>query len=122
MSHFLDNLIAFGRLLRRHGLQVDTGRLLTLSDALQFIDIGSRDDVKAACRTILLQRQDDIPTFDRLFDIFWSTDQYQSLSRRRSPDSARAESDAASPKGFDPVDSDDHFEGSRRRFRRPHLE
>ena len=111
MSHFLDNLIAFGRLLRRHGLQVDTGRLLTLSDALQFIDIGSRDDVKAACRTILLQRQEDIPTFDRLFDIFWSTDQDQSLSRRSSPDSARAEPDAASPRGFDPVDSDDHFEG-----------
>lgn len=72
MSAFLDNLIAFGRLLRRRGLQVDTGRIIDLADALQFINLRLRDDVRAACLTLLVQRQEDLRTFDSLFDLFWA--------------------------------------------------
>lgn len=78
---FLDNLIAFGRLLRHAGLQVGTDRLITLAEALQFIDLGSRDDVKAACRTLLIQRQEDVSTFENLFDEFFTA----ALSARSSP-------------------------------------
>ncbi len=72
MSAFLSNLIVFGRLLRGHGLRVDTGRMIDLADALQFIDLQSRDDVRAACLTLLVQRQEDLRTFDSLFDLFWT--------------------------------------------------
>jgi uncharacterized protein with von Willebrand factor type A (vWA) domain len=68
---FLDNVIAFGRLLRQSGLRVGTDRLITLTEALPLIDLGARDDVKAACRTLLIQRQEDIAAFNVLFDEFW---------------------------------------------------
>ena len=114
VSAFLDNLIAFGRLLRRSNLQVDTGRVIDLVDALQLVDLSSRDDVHAACRTLLIQRPEDIQTFDRLFELFWNTD--RSLSRRSSQDHVadedRAKSDAVTPAGLDPADSGDHVEGT----------
>ena len=109
MSAFLDNLIAFGRLLRSHGLHVDTGRSIDLAGSLQHIDLGSREDVHAACRALLVTRHEDFPTFDRLFDLFWNTG--QSLSRRSEPDDSRAKADAASPTGFDSADSEVGVEG-----------
>jgi uncharacterized protein len=93
--NFLANLIAFGRMLRHAGLQVGTDRLITLSEALQLIDIGSRDEVRAACRAVLIERQEDIATFDSLFDQFWS-DQHDhtSLSRPSGSERLPAKSDA----------------------------
>ncbi len=72
MSFVLHNLIAFNRLLRRHGLHADAGRSIELVDALQQVDLAARDDVHAACRTLLVTRHEDFPTFDRLFDLFWA--------------------------------------------------
>ena len=93
--NFLANLIAFGRMLRHAGLQVGTDRLITLSEALQLIDLGSRDEVRAACRAVLIERQEDIATFDSLFDEFWS-DQHDdtSLSRPSGSEGLPAKSDA----------------------------
>lgn len=70
MSHFANNLIVLARALRQAGLPIGTDRILTLIDALRFIDIGSKTDVKAACRAILIQRHEDIPAFDRIFEDF----------------------------------------------------
>jgi hypothetical protein len=103
VSAFLDNLIAFGRLLRRHGLQVDTGRLIDLASSLEHVDLGAREDVQAACRALLVHRHEDLPTFDRLFDAFWTvlaadshegTTEDNSQPRQGPPDSPRAESEA----------------------------
>lgn len=89
MAAFLNNLIVFGRLLRRAGLQVDTSRVIGLVDALALIDLMSRDDVKAACRTLLIQRAEDIRTFDRVFDGFWvrrtAADAIAELGERSHP-------------------------------------
>ena len=93
MSSFLHNLIAFGQLLRRSGLQVDTGRVINLVDALQLIDLSTREDVHATCRTLLIQRREDIEAFDRLFDLFWK---HTSLSRRSSQEAAASEGGAQS--------------------------
>ena len=70
MSHFINNLIVFARSLRRAGLPVGADRILTLIDALQFIDLASKDDVRAACRSILIQRHEDIAVFDQVFEDF----------------------------------------------------
>jgi uncharacterized protein with von Willebrand factor type A (vWA) domain len=114
VSAFLDNLIAFGRLLRQHGLEVDTGRMIHLASSLGHVDIGAREDVRAACRALLVHRHEDFPTFDHLFDLFWSTD--TSRSRGSSSQSKSSEggrrSDAASPAGFEHADADDDIEGS----------
>lgn len=70
MSYFLHNLIAFGHALRRRGLPAGTDRLLMLAEALPMIDIGSKTDVRAAFKAILLQRHEDGGAFDELFEHF----------------------------------------------------
>ena len=70
-SHFVDNLTIFGRLLRSLGLDVHVGRLLDVTEALQFVDVGSRKDVHLTCRALLVHRQEDLALFDAAFDAFW---------------------------------------------------
>ena len=70
-SRLLDNLLLFGRLLRRAGVDVHPGRLLDLVEALGHVDLASRDDVYHTCRTLLVHRQDQIALFDRAFAAFW---------------------------------------------------
>ncbi len=70
-SHFVDNLLVFGRLLRRLGLEVHVGRLLDVTEALQYVDIGSRDEVYDTCRSLLVHRHEDLEIFDAAFDAFW---------------------------------------------------
>ena len=71
VSHLADNLLVFGRLLREAGLDVHMGRMLDLLKALPLVDIGSRDDVYHTCRTLLVHRREDLPAFDRAFEVFW---------------------------------------------------
>jgi uncharacterized protein with von Willebrand factor type A (vWA) domain len=71
MSRLLDNLLLFGRILRRAGIAVDPERLLDVVKALGCVNLGARDEVYHACRTLLVNRQDQIAIFDRAFDAFW---------------------------------------------------
>lgn len=71
MPKFVDNLLIFGRLLRSLGLEVHFGRLLDLTEALQHVDVRSRDDVYFTCRALLVHRQDDLAMFEEAFDAFW---------------------------------------------------
>ena len=71
MSNFLDNILLFGRVLRRGGIDVHPGRMLDVVDALGHIDIGERDEVYHACRSLVVHRPDQIPLFDRVFAAFW---------------------------------------------------
>jgi len=71
-SHLVENLLVFGRLLRAAGLDVHMGRMLDVLKALQYIDLGARDEVYHTCRTLLVHRREDLPVFDRTFDLFWS--------------------------------------------------
>jgi uncharacterized protein with von Willebrand factor type A (vWA) domain len=78
---FVDNLLIFGRTLRRLGLDVHPGRMLDVTEALQYVDVGSRDDVYYTCRTLLVHRHDDLEIFDRAFDAFWRG-RWQRLTER----------------------------------------
>ena len=71
MSRFVHNLAVFGRLLRKRGIEVHVGRLIDVTDALQYVDIGSRIDVHLACRALLVHRHEDLALFDAAFDAFW---------------------------------------------------
>jgi len=73
MPAFLENLLLFGRVLRTAGLDVHPGRVLDLIDALRYVDIGARDEVYHAARTLLVHRREEIPVFDRAFERFWRT-------------------------------------------------
>ena len=72
MSRLLENLLLFGRVLRRAGIAVHPGRLLDVVSALDHVDIASRAEVYHACRALLVHRQEQIAIFDLAFDAFWS--------------------------------------------------
>src|SRR5437867_2386769 len=69
--HLLENLLIFGRVLRRAGIDVHPGRLLDVIEALGHVDLGSRDEVYHTCRALLVHRHDQIAIFDRAFAAFW---------------------------------------------------
>ncbi len=71
MTHLLENLLIFGRLLRQAGIEVHPGRLLDVVEALGHVDLGVRDEVYFTCRALLVHRHDQIPVFDRVFAAFW---------------------------------------------------
>jgi uncharacterized protein len=71
MSPLLDNLLIFGRVLRRAGVDVHAGRLADLVEALRCIDLSARDEMYHACRTLLVHRHDQIAIFDVAFASFW---------------------------------------------------
>src|SRR5437899_12430791 len=71
MSRLFDNLLIFGRVLRRAGIDVHRGRLLDVVEALGHVNLGARDDVYHTCRALLVHRQEHIAIFDRAFAAFW---------------------------------------------------
>lgn len=67
----LVQVVRFGRLLRDMGIKVSPGHLLDFLNALEFVGWDRRDDVKAAGKTTLISRHDDLPLYDEAFDAFW---------------------------------------------------
>ena len=92
MSRLFDNLLIFGRVLRRAGIDVHRGRLLDLVQALGHVNLGTRDDVYHTCRALLVHRQEHIAIFDRAFAAFWREHHEREARRdpRRDESSARA--------------------------------
>jgi uncharacterized protein len=65
------NVLLFGRMLRAAGLDVHHGRLLDAVRALEWVNVGSRTDVAATLRSLLVHDRDGIATFDRAFELFF---------------------------------------------------
>jgi uncharacterized protein with von Willebrand factor type A (vWA) domain len=88
-GQFLHNLLLFGRLLRKLGLDINPGRMMDLVSALEHIEIGRKADFYFAARTLLVHEREDLPLFDEAFALFWrkpaeSWDvEWQGLTRRR---------------------------------------
>ena len=70
-GQFLHNLLLFGRVLRRLGLDINPGRMMDLVSALDYIEIGRKADFFYAARTLLVHERADLPLFDEAFEIFW---------------------------------------------------
>jgi uncharacterized protein with von Willebrand factor type A (vWA) domain len=88
-GQFLHNLLLFGRVLRKLGLDVNPGRMMDLVSALDHIEIVRRQDFYHAARTLLVHDREDIPLFDEAFALFWRKPaeswevDWQGLTRRR---------------------------------------
>jgi len=93
MAALLGHLLAFGRVLRRLGLDVHVGRMLDVVEARRYGDLGRRDDVYHVCRALLVHRQEDLPVFDRAFARFWARGPL--LGGERPPADSAAAGDAA---------------------------
>jgi uncharacterized protein with von Willebrand factor type A (vWA) domain len=71
--HLLDHVLAFGRLLRQFGVAVDPAQMLDLLAALEYVEIGRREDVYLTCRAVLVRRREDLPVFDEAWTFFWAS-------------------------------------------------
>jgi uncharacterized protein with von Willebrand factor type A (vWA) domain len=97
-GELLGNVLLFGRVLRRLGLDAGPGRMIDLARALEFVSIGDRGQFHDAARCLLVHRREDLPIFEEAFSVFW-----------RKPAEGSTALDLASL-------------GERRRFRRPRFE
>jgi uncharacterized protein len=64
----LERLVGFGRLLRRRGLPVGTGRVLTFCRAVAALDRLDRTGVYWAGRVTMVARREDLAAYDAAFD------------------------------------------------------
>ncbi|MDD0840781.1 VWA domain-containing protein [Curvibacter sp. HBC61] len=67
----LDNLSGFGRALRRAGVPMDASRMALAADAATRVDLGQREDLRAALACVLTSRAADRALFDELFDAYF---------------------------------------------------
>jgi uncharacterized protein with von Willebrand factor type A (vWA) domain len=70
-GYILHNLMLFGEVLRRLGLDFGSSNMLDLVRAIQDIPIGRRPDFQQAARCLLVHRKPDLPVFDEAFQAFW---------------------------------------------------
>jgi uncharacterized protein with von Willebrand factor type A (vWA) domain len=67
MDQGLQRLVGFGRLLRRRGLPVGTGRILTFCRAVAALDRIDRTGIYWAGRVAMVARREDLPAYDAAF-------------------------------------------------------
>jgi hypothetical protein len=124
-GHILHNLMLFGEVLRRLGLDFGSGNMLDLvratEDNIIDIAIGRKQDFQHAARCLLVHRKQELPLFDDAFKVFWrppshgiSTRELRSMGeerRYRTPrigpaagDSSDSDGDAPHPEGQPVVD------------------
>jgi uncharacterized protein with von Willebrand factor type A (vWA) domain len=65
------NVVHFVRLLRAAGLAMSPAHGVDALEALRWIDISRRDDVRAALAALLVQAPDERDLFDQAFNLFW---------------------------------------------------
>jgi uncharacterized protein with von Willebrand factor type A (vWA) domain len=65
-------VVEFTALLRRNGVRVSLAETMDAFRALDAVGLSDRDTVRAALRTTAVKRAVDVPTFDRLFDLYFS--------------------------------------------------
>ncbi|MEA3111164.1 MAG: uncharacterized protein QOG58_963 [Caballeronia sp.] len=65
------NVVHFVRLLRGAGLAMSPAHSVDALEALRWIDITRRDDVRAALAALLVHAPDERELFHQAFDVFW---------------------------------------------------
>ncbi|WP_248320795.1 MULTISPECIES: VWA domain-containing protein [unclassified Caballeronia] len=81
MPPFARNVVHFVRLLRGAGLGMSPAQAVDALDALRLIDLGRRDDVRAALACLLVHASDEREIFDSAFDLFWRDPDWESKLR-----------------------------------------
>ncbi|MFC0571642.1 vWA domain-containing protein [Paraburkholderia solisilvae] len=65
------NVVHFVRLLRAAGLPMSPAQAVDVLDALRWVGLERRDDVRAALAALLVRAPDERELFDAAFDLFW---------------------------------------------------
>jgi len=70
-ERLLRQAVVFGRVLKAAGLSVDLGAAIDFTRALTLVDIGDREQVRAAGEAVFVRRRDDREPYNLAFDRFW---------------------------------------------------
>lgn len=70
-SHFLTNLLVFPRMLRSAGMPVSPEQAMDFARGLSLVNIGSRQEVYHAARSLLVTRKEQLTLFETVFNRFW---------------------------------------------------
>ena len=65
-------IVEFTNILRKAGVRVSVAEMIDSFLAIEEMSLDDRELFKDALRTTMVKRGDDIGTYDRLFDLFWS--------------------------------------------------
>ena len=65
-------IVEFTNILRKAGVRVSVAETIDSFLALDEMSIDQRELFKDALRSTMVKQSDDIPAYDRLFDLFWS--------------------------------------------------
>jgi hypothetical protein len=65
-------ILEFTNILRKSGIRVSTAETIDSFLALDELSIEDRAIFKDALRTTMVKRGEEVPTYDELFDLFWS--------------------------------------------------
>jgi uncharacterized protein with von Willebrand factor type A (vWA) domain len=65
-------VIEFTNLLRKSGVRVSVAEAIDAFESLDALSLDDREVFKDALRASMVKRGDEIPTYDQLFDLFWS--------------------------------------------------
>jgi len=116
----LENLLTFGRLLKRAGIDTHAGRTTDVVEALGHVNLDSRDEVYHATRALLVHRKDQIPIFDVAFDAFWRAHRAETIRNRRRDEHANGGVSVVDMRGVvgsgeadDALDDDDSTDPER---------
>ena len=111
-GHLLHNLLLFGRVLRRLGLDVHADRMIDVVRALDLIGVTRKRDFRQTLRTLLVHRQPDLAVFDEAFDVFWRPpkDEWTTMDLRSMGEQRRFRQPQVAPP---PPESDSSAGGTR---------
>ena len=71
MPDLVPNLLLFGRVLRAAGVHIHRERMVDAIQAIEWIGVKNRGDVRATLCSLLVHRQEDLPVFNEAFDLFF---------------------------------------------------
>ena len=94
---FADNIVYFGRALRKAGLRVGPASVKDAIEASIAVGVGSREEFHAALSAVFVKRHEDQPVFDEAFQLFWRARDYLSqmmasmlpIGARKEPEKQR---------------------------------
>lgn len=111
-----DNLVEFGRLLRRSGLPVIPEQTRLFAATLERIGVATRRDVKAAGRVIYTRRREEIAVYDAAFDLFWRRSMVEGGPSEQLPTLSRTLQSSARSEGSEGIEGAALREGTSRIF------
>jgi len=65
-------ILEFTNILRKSGIRVSTAEAIDSFQALEELSLDDREIFRDALRSTMVKRGEEVPTFDQLFDLFWS--------------------------------------------------